>query len=271
MSTDEQAGQAAGGSVPHAFRNALFWRWAPAMPKGIPASLVTVLYALGAAADTAGRLRFRDGKAIRIKDIAAAVKADEKDVRRYLTAAIAAGVVGIQGEARRGRATLYVLILSPRPDWTAAVASLGATKRKPRKAPPWVEDETRNGGVSPEPENGGHAPELPAHQPEEERGTRPPLSSGDTPPFGSGDTPPNNPGRAKELHQEMAGVGEQPQVVDAPEPQADLDQDHEHPTEHPADFGRCALCGYPLIHTPGRPTRTAHTLCERRAAERNAS
>lgn len=270
MSTDEQSGHAAGGSVPHAFRNALFWRWVPDMPKGIPASLVTVLYALGAAADTAGRLRFRDGKAIRIKDVAAAVKADEKDVRRYLTAAIAAGVVGIQGEARRGRATLYVLILSPRPDWTAAVTSLETTKRKPRKAPPWVE----NGGVSPEPENGGHAPELPADQPDEERGTRPPLSSGDTPPFGSGDTPPNNPGIAKELHQEMAGVGEQPQVVGAPESQADLPQEPQDAEQHAdfgRDFGRCSLCGHPLIHTPGRPTRTAHTLCERRAAERNAS
>ncbi|MFE0376222.1 hypothetical protein ACFW1M_11665, partial [Streptomyces inhibens] len=206
MSTDEQAGQSAGGSVPHAFRNALFWRWAPAMPKGIPASFVTVLYALGAAADTAGRLRFRDGKAIRIKDIAAAVKADEKDVRRYLTAAIAAGVVSIQGEARRGRATLYVLILSPWPDWTAAVASLETTKRKPRKAPPWVEDEAKNGGVSPEPENGGHAPELSAPDPEEERGTRPPLSSGDTPPFGGGGgAPPPPPPSDSHTHTKERG------------------------------------------------------------------
>lgn len=271
MSTDEQAGQAS-GSVPHSFRNALFWRWAPVMPKTLPGSFVTLLYALGSAADTAGRLRFRDGKAIRIKDIAAAVKADEKDVRRYLTAAIAAGVVGIQGESRRGRSTLYVLILSPFPDWTAAAASLEATKRKPRKAPPWME----NGGVSPElsePENGGHAPELPDPQPEEERGTRPPMSSGDTPPFGSGDTPPNNPGRAMELPQDMAGAGEQPQVEAAPEHQADPPQephDAEQPAEHDRDFARCTHCGHHLIHTPGRPTRTTHAHCERRA-ERNAS
>jgi hypothetical protein len=99
----EQAEQRASGSVPNAFRNALFWRWAPAMPTGLPSSFVTVLYALAAAADPAGKVKFRDGKAIRIKDIAAAAKVDEKDCRRYINAAIAAGVVGVEGEQRPGR------------------------------------------------------------------------------------------------------------------------------------------------------------------------
>ena len=83
MTADDQDARAA-GSVPNAYRNALFWRWAPQMPRGLSSSFVTVLYALASAADPAGRVRFRDGKAIRIKDIAAAAKADEKDVRRYL-------------------------------------------------------------------------------------------------------------------------------------------------------------------------------------------
>ncbi|MET7933451.1 hypothetical protein [Streptomyces sp. NPDC005322] len=281
MSTDEQAGPT-GGSVPHAFRNALFWRWAPAMPKGLPTLFVTVLYALSAAADPAGRVRFRDGKAIRIKDIAAACKADEKDVRRAIEAAIAAGVVAIQGERRRGRPALYVLVLSPFPEWDAAVRSLEESKRKraERKPPPWRGE---NGGRSPElseSENGGPPPELTAGTDEEERGTAPRMSSGDRPPFGSGDRPPNNPGIAKELPQDMAEVDEQPPLVGGSEPQADLPQEPHPAADHrdteadpdPHEFARCNICGHHLIHTPGRPTRTTHAHCERRAeAERNAS
>lgn len=260
MSTDEQAQS---GSVPHAYRNALFWRWVPSMPKGLPGSFVTVLYALAAAADPSGRVRFRDGKAIRIKDIASACKADEKDVRRYLDAAIVAGVVAVQGERRRGVPALYVLVLSPRPDWDAAVSSLDSSKRKARKAPPWLGE--KNGGVSPElsePENGGHAPELDPLDRDEERGTRPRLSSGDAPPFGSGDTPPYIPGRAKELPQEMAEVGGQPQLVGAPElHKIDSLTDQPRADPPPGDFIRCARCHTPMIARPGR---TTHTHCAER-------
>jgi hypothetical protein len=267
LSTDEQVPQV-GGSVPHAYRNALFWRWVPAMPKALPGSFVTLLYALAAASDPAGRVRFRDGKAIRIKDIAAACKADEKDVRRYVQAAIVAGVVGVQGEQRRGRASLYVLILSPSPDWDAAVSSLGSTRRKARKAPPWLE---KNGGVSPElpeSENGGHAPELPALDHEKERGTHPRLSSGDTPPFGSGDTPPNIPGVAKELPQETAEVVGQPQVDGAPElHKIEFPQGQPRADPAPPGLVRCARCHSPLVPDPRRPDRTTHAHC----AERNAS
>ncbi|MEU9861296.1 hypothetical protein AB0D99_10490 [Streptomyces sp. NPDC047971] len=265
MSTDEQAQGQASGSVPHAYRNALFWRWAPSMPKGLTSSFVTVLYALASAADPAGRVRFRDGKAIRIKDIATACKADEKDVRRYIQAAIVAGVVAVQGEQRRGRASLYVLILSPNPDWDAAASSLSSTRRKSRQAPPWLSE--KNGGVTPElaeTENGGHAPELPASDHEEERGTHPRMGSGDTPPFGSGDTPPNNPGVAKELPQEAAEVVVQPQPSGAfVVHKIDFNQDDEHPEQPLADFVRCALCHTPMIPRPGR---TTHTHCTERTA-----
>ncbi|MFE0137658.1 hypothetical protein ACFWY6_39795, partial [Streptomyces sp. NPDC059037] len=211
MST-EQAGSTS-GSVPHAYRNALFWRWAPAMPKGLPSSFVTVLYGLSAAADPAGRVRFRDGKAIRIKDIAAACKADEKDVRRYIEAAIAAGVLTVQGERRRGRASLYVLVMSPWPDWEAAVHSVDESKRKraERKPPPWRDE---NGGRSPElpeAENGGPPPELPDLDREKERGTAPHMGSGDRPPFGSGVRPPHTPRVSLEIPQEVAEVGGEPQ------------------------------------------------------------
>ncbi|MFI1472075.1 hypothetical protein [Streptomyces wuyuanensis] len=274
MTTDEQASGQASGSVPHAYRNALFWRWAPNMPKGLSSSFVTVLYALAAASDPAGRVRFRDGKAIRIKDIAAACKADEKDVRRYLQAAIVAGVVAVQGEQRRGRASLYVLVLSPSPDWDAAVSSLDSTKRNraERTPPPWRSEQTeKNGGRPPElseHENGGPPPELPAPGDEKERGTAPRTSSGDRPPFGSGDRPPNNPGKAKELPQDMAEVVFKPQVVGAAEPQK-IDSAHEqdHHDEQPRDFTRCARCHERMVPRPGR---TTHTHCTPKP-ERNAS
>lgn len=273
MTTDEQPPGQASGSVPHAYRNALFWRWAPNMPKGLTSSFVTVLYALAAAADPAGRVRFRDGKAIRIKDIAAACKADEKDVRRYLQAAIVAGVVAVQGEQRRGRASLYVLILSPNPDWDAAAASLSSTRRKSRQAPPWLGE--KNGGVSPElseTENGGHTPELSDLDHEKERGTHPRMSSGDTPPFGSGDTPPNNPGIAKELPQDMAEVVFKPQVVGrSGTPKIDSPQEQDHPdgptAEQPRDFTRCTVCHERMVPRPGRDR---HAHCPP-PAERTAS
>jgi hypothetical protein len=266
----EQAEQRASGSVPNAFRNALFWRWAPAMPTGLPSSFVTVLYALAAAADPAGKVKFRDGKAIRIKDIAAAAKVDEKDCRRYINAAIAAGVVGVEGEQRRGRASLYVLVVNPEPAWQAAVSSLDSTRRKARKAPPWLsDDDNKNGGVGPElseEENGGHAPELQDPEPEEERGTRPRMGSGDTPPFGSGDTPPNNPGSSQEVSHDGAEVVRQPQVDDGWDLQEPPSEDEPDPADDDAeprlqaehvDFRRCAVCHLPMAPRPGR-TRHAH-------------
>lgn len=271
MSTDEQAGRAS-GSVPHAYRNAIFWQWAPKMPSSLPSAFVTLLYALGTAADPAGKLKFRDGKPVRIKDIAAAVKADEKDVRRYVDAAITAGVLGVEGRRRRGTATLYVLILHPRPFWDAAVSSLESSRRKPRKAPPWMQSDAgapsqKNGGVSPElaePKNGGHAPELEHQRGEEERGTRPRTGSGDTPPFGSGDTPPNNPGRAREETQEMAEVVDQPRVVGSRAVEKIISPQEEH-DDHDATerlgVARCTRCHRPLVPDPRRPARTTHAHC----------
>lgn len=254
--TDEQAGQYT-GSIPQAYRNALFWRWAPEMPRRLPAAFVTLLYALGTAADASGRLRFRDGKVIRIRDIAAAVKADEKDVRRYLNAALAAGILTIEGERGRGKAALYVLVISPRPDWDAALASLDATRRKPRKAPPWMEE--KNGGHAPElpeTENGAHAPELSTGDDQGERGTRPRMGSGDTPPNSSGDTPPNNPWGTQRVPQEIADVGDQPQEP----PGRASPQDHSQ--EH-GRFARCKACGNPVITLAGQSPRDYCRNCER--------
>ncbi|MYV56475.1 hypothetical protein [Streptomyces sp. SID3212] len=171
---EEQPGQ--GGGVPNAFRNAIFWRWSRTMPRPLRGPFLTLLYALGTAANPGGALRFRDGTVIRIQDIARAVGSDEKDVRRMITAAIAAGVVSVQGARGRGRRPTYVILVTPCPDWTAAVASLALTrpKKKPAKSP-WRG-----------PEFGGPTPE-PAASPSS--GDQPPKSGGSS----SGDRPRNNP------------------------------------------------------------------------------
>lgn len=269
-STEEQ--QPSSGSVPHAFRNALFWRWTREMPSGaraLPSGFVTLLYALASAADTSGRLRFRDGTIIKIKDIAAAIRADEKDARRYLKAAVAAGVVAIEGEQKRGRPNRYALIVNPRPDWDAAAAVLRETKRvrKERKAAPWREE--KNGGRSPElsdAENGGPPPELTDGTAEEERGTAPRSSSGDRPPSSSGDRPPYIPGEPMELPHGVAEEVFQPQVDgrsgqpdephDTPQPDTEA---RASPDPAPLDFARCTACGDRMVPRPGR---TTHTHCQ---------
>jgi hypothetical protein len=110
---------------------------------------LTLLYALRAVANANGELRFHgDRKAIRIQDIAKAAGASEKDARRYLNAAVAAGVVGVRGEQRRGRSSLYVLLMCPNPLWGAAEDSLKSSRRAPGKTPPPWKDDPNNPGIA---------------------------------------------------------------------------------------------------------------------------
>lgn len=270
MSTDEQATRAAGG-VPHAYGNALAWRWSREMPTPLRRGFLTLLYALRAMANANGELRFPD-KPIRIQDIAKAAGADEKDARRYMNAGVAAGVIAIKGEQRRGRPALYTLMVVPDPDWGAAVASLDSTKRKraDRTPPPWRTDE-EFGGPPPElseAEFGGPPPELPAEPDNEVRGTTPRMSSGDHPPNRSGDHPPNNPGTSHESSHDGAEVVPQPQPSGPHAPQKiDSPQDQKQPDEPPRDFTRCARCHERMVPRPGR---TTHTHCTPEA-ERTAS
>ncbi len=302
MSNEEQAGRAA-GSVPHAFRNALFWRWVPEMPAKLPPAFVTVLYACASGADAAGRVRFRDGKPIRIRDLAAAGKCDEKDARRYLDAAIAAGVLAVEGERRRGTPTLYALVLSPAPDWGAAVASLAGSRRERKdreddKVPPWLrknrgaatasEDQSEdqadeepgaeNGGLPPEPgesENeekfGGQPPEPEDQGGDEVRGAAPRTGSGGCPPFGSGGCPPNNPGDSHEVSHEMADESAPPE----PPPRETGHNNTSSPTRGKDDDGcaapsgvrHCTACHGRLIYDPRRPDRTIHRHCDPNAQQ----
>ncbi|MEV6833539.1 hypothetical protein AB0N17_03245 [Streptomyces sp. NPDC051133] len=232
------------------------------------AHLHTLLYAARSMANASGELRFHgDRKPMRIRDIARAAGADEKDTRDRLEAARLAGVLGVVGERKRGRSALYVLVLAPAPDWSAAVAHLEGAKalreearqrrEAERRAAPWVEE---NGGRTPElegPENGGPPPELRGPEQKSERGTAPRMSSGDRPPNGSGDRPPNNPGRTQDLTQDGAEVLPQPQVVGPP---GEQNEAQDTPRADPADgFTRCARCGDPMLPRYGR---TTHAHCQ---------
>ncbi|MCY0921868.1 MULTISPECIES: hypothetical protein [unclassified Streptomyces] len=207
---DQEQPEPARGSVPLDFRNALFWRWTRDLPRPLRGGFLKVLYALGTAANSRGEMRFRDGKEIRIQDIAKGAATDEKDCRRYINAAIAAGVVGVAGARGRGKPTVYQLLVSPRPDWTAAVASLAESlpvKKKPPKPAPW-QDDPEFGGPPPEPDaqsSGDHPPNFP----EQSSGDRPPLGFGGPSPVEFGGPSPEQPRVTQVLPQESAAVVDQ--------------------------------------------------------------
>lgn len=275
MSAEQGQDGRAPGSVPNAFGNVLAWKWAPAMPLKVRRSILTLLYALRAMSNAAGELRFSgDRKPIRIQDIARAAGADEKDCRRYMRAAVAAGIVAVKGEQKRGKPTLYVLVLTPWPNWQAAEAVLNESRRKPGKqSAPWKDTEGSSGDRDRN-QFGGPRPELETRETEEVQGTAPPMSSGDRDPNGSGDRAPNNPGRAKELPQEPVEDSYPPQVDhglgrkdDHPAPGKD---DHAaRPAAVVGEWIRCADCGERLIPLPGRPRdrcRDCQTSTERKTA-----
>ncbi|MGW2985431.1 hypothetical protein [Streptomyces goshikiensis] len=220
MHDQEQPDHASGG-VPHAYRNVLYWRWAAEMPRPLRRTkMAAVLYALATAANTSGVLRMRDGKEIRVQSVARAATTDLKDCRRLLDAAVAAGIVGTEKAPRIGVPTVYVLLINPRPDWAAAVASLESTKRvRPDRGPaPWADEPADEvGGRSTQPEVGGPPTQEPGERwgdrpPTSEKSgwvDRPPLEVGGPPPLEVGGPPPQRPRATQVLPQDSADVGGQ--------------------------------------------------------------
>ncbi|NUS15214.1 MAG: hypothetical protein HOV70_14310 [Streptomyces sp.] len=256
MSTDEQA--PASGSVPNAFGNALSWKWTRQMSAYLRRSgLPLLLCQLRNLAAASGEIAFAsDRKPIRIQDIAKAACCDEKEARRYLEAAIRAGVVQVLGERKRGKATRYAIFVHPFPDWPAAEGYLRSTARK--RAPGWDQPAESSGDSAPN-QNGGQRPELTGGTAEEVRGTAPRWSSGDSAPTSSGDSAPNNPGGFPGSSHDGVEVSFKPQLVGAP-------QDHESPQEpDPNDHTTwriCPGCNRRIMPDPQRPDRTIHTRCE---------
>lgn len=222
------------GGVPNAYRNAVFWKWSRQMPRALPNAVLTMLYALGTAADASGRIRFAgDHQPVRMADIAAAARCDPKDARRYVAALIAAGVLAVQGEQGPGKRPTYILLMSACPDWGAAVASLTGSKRRrtPKTPPPWQQEKAGK--------SGGPTPEVATDTPDDFGGPAPehgngtsgdrPLESGDvagtdfggptpiglrgTDPRDFGGPAPEQPMSPREVPQEIDEVGDQPAGV----------------------------------------------------------
>ena len=178
-----------GTSVAHTFRTTLTWRWSARMPRPLGGGFLKVLQSLGALANEDGVLRFRlSGDGIPLARIANGARCDVKDARRYLRAAMAAGLVGIVGEVRKGFAVVYALLVPGwEPDWAAAVDSLVESRRKrhrenDRRA--WADevcaDEEWAGQPSDEEWQFGEDPG--GEYPREGRGPVPPGGEGGEPP-----------------------------------------------------------------------------------------
>lgn len=239
MSTDEQQDGRTSGGVPNAYGNALSWRWTRDMSAYLRRSgLPLLLCQLRNFANASGEVAFSsDRKPIRIQDIAAAACCREKDARRYLEAAIRAGVVQVLGERKRGKPTRYVIVVHPFPDWQAAEDYLKSTGRKPGKGTaPWQDDDESSGHRGPN-HIGPPRPELTDGTENEVRATAARMSSGHRGPTGSGHRGPNNPGGYPGSSHDGA------EVVPQPQPSGPTGQqiDHQDTPTSPAAAARAAL------------------------------
>lgn len=254
MSTEQEEQGRKPGCPPYEFGNALAWRWAREMPRPLKGGFLTMLYALRAMASASGYLRFSgDGKPIRIQDIAKAAGCREKDARRYLEAAVIAGVVIVEGQRRRGRPTLYAIVNCPWPNWAAAADFLKATAR-PRKAETAEEIAGSSGHGGPNPEEGPEEGEVRAAEARTDenavRATEARMGSGHRGPIGSGHRGPNNPGVTQESNQERVVLG-----ADVTE-RAGASEEQNFPRQEDDTnrLWRACRCGQPI-------TRATRELC----------
>lgn len=195
MNTTEQTNKQPHGIL--AFRNRLFWRWTDELPRPLREGFVKVLHAFGAGANEAGRMVFWDGRIITLKEIARAACVDVKDARRYINAAMAAGVVDVSGERKRGTTPVYRAVVTDTPDWNAAVEVLRSSRAQPKRRTPRVwEEEAGTGDAPPSPHTG-------------ERGDAPPSENGGCTPEGTGDAPPTSQGFPSNYPKSSGGDGRQ--------------------------------------------------------------
>lgn len=246
------------GSPANAFGNALVWKWSREMPRGLKTGFLTTMYACRAMCAASGQLRFSDGKAIRIQDIAKAAGCREQDARRYMQAAILAGLVTVLGERKRGKATLYTLNAMCWPNWKAAEDYLRATARKrPEEEAPQSSDHS---GTNSEDESSDHSgSNSPGETPEGVPPTVARPSSGHCGSTGSGHSGSNNPGGFPGVPQEMAEVVTQPHVVAREDLNSDSPKSAGNDLEK-LPFGRCEepTCRRPLTR-PNRTRCAAHS------------
>ncbi|WP_328434519.1 hypothetical protein [Streptomyces sp. NBC_00425] len=264
MSTEQQDDRTS-GSPAHSFGNTLAWNWSREMPRYLKGPFLTALYACRALASASGRMCFKDGKAIRIQDMAKAFGCREQDARRYLDAAIRAGVILVDGERRRGIATVYVLnALIRHPDWKAAEDYLKATARRPKEEETPAKGSSHSGTNSSDGGSvhsgtnqfGPQRHELGSPDAEEVRATEARPGSDHSGTNGSVHRGTNNPGSNHELPHEMADVVTQPQPVAREVLESDRSSAEDGDGDEPP-FGRCEVCRVPLTR-PGRNRCAGH-------------
>lgn len=252
------------GGVPNAWGNALALRWAPQLPAECTGGMLRLLYGLRTLAAADGALCWaRDRRPFSAREIAGAIRADIKDTRVWLSASLAAGVLA--ADARPGCATLYRLVVHPRPDWGAAEAVIRAARDR-RTATRARRAATRDTATAPAPWTAPEPEATRSHPDTAPGGTVPPSTEGDGPPTPlsttSGDGPPTHPGGrspqgvgGRSPHQPMT-TQVIPQEMAAVEPQ---------PQESPPDAG--THHGPQLHAVPDAPPAPVGSRARRRAAE----
>ncbi|RSS51387.1 hypothetical protein [Streptomyces sp. WAC01280] len=264
---DEQQRRPSGGSVAHAFGNALARQWAAQMPRPLIGGFLTTLYAVRQLASADGRLRYeRDGAAITLGQISSASRCDLKDTRVYLQAAVAAGVLAVvedgHGRGRtRGRAVMYALLLCPAPDWERAAGLVWIAQQQKkerraaaaaRKAAQPADTSGDSAPTSESPTSGDSAP----RSAEEGWGDSAPTQVGGQSPEGVGAQCPDHPGSTHVLPHEVAEVVPQPQDAHGHASEKTI------PQQPDKAHRRCAGgCGQRVI----RSDRMLCAGCERRA------
>ncbi|MFE6223308.1 hypothetical protein [Streptomyces sp. NPDC057854] len=263
---DDEQRQRTGGSVAHAYGNALARQWAPALPRPLTGGFLTLLYALRVLASADGRLRYeRDGRAITLPQIAKACRSDQKDVRDYLEAAVAAGVVAIVDDGhgtggRRGRAVMYSLVLCPTPDWERAAGLVWIAQQKKKEqrearalARKAAAAAQTSGDSAPAPvdDTSGDSAPTPA---DDTSGDSAPTQVGGQCPEEVGGQCPDHPGSTQVKPHDVAEV--------VPQPQDGRGRANEKTSPQPEKHRRCGGgCGQPVI----RPDRILCSGCERKA------
>lgn len=248
------------GGIPHAFGNQIAWKWADDMPAYLKRGFLTMLYSMRQHAAPSGELVFNSGerKPIKLSVLSRSAGCRDKDGRRYIDAALRAGVLTVKGERRRGKATLYRLVVTPWPDWAAAEAYLRSTSRGAGKKFT-IEDED----AADTPETTGHcgpngidvdeAPET-----EGAGATVAPMGSGHCGPATKGHSGPNIPCVSQAVHHDEAEVVTQPEVIAGEAGETDESPSGEEtgqPSGEPTDpvdgeeFGRCEVCSVPLVRS----------------------
>jgi hypothetical protein len=265
LSTEDQ--EQRNGGVAHAFGNAVAWNWVDEMPPYLKTGFLAMLYSLRQHAAPSGEVRFNKGnhRPIKMDRLSRSAGCREQDGRRYVEAAIRAGIVVLVGERKRGATPLFQVVVTPWPDWKAAEHYLRATSRSAGKKFPKLEEEAEtsaHGGPSileaETREEGDEGRTTVARPTSDHRGSTTSDHRG-----------PNKPCVFQAVNHDGADVVGQPQVdrgwsseenelpISEEEEQARGGEQQDEP-EQPAQpetdeaFGRCEVCKIPLVRPGNR-------------------